>query len=220
LSAHSNSALYGMLGHKGDLLLLHYRKDFAGLLEAQREVQRLSVSAVLTAASSYLSVVELGLYESTCKMWDELSAQGLTPETPAWDTALHESLERQRKAMAVRLWPEIPPARYICFYPMDRRRGDDKNWYTVPFAERQRMMHVHGLNGRKYAGSVKQIISGSIGFDDFEWGVDLFADDPLWFKRLIYELRFDEVSAVYAEFGPFYVGVRLLPDDLAAYFAV
>ena len=92
----------------------------------------------------------------------------------------------------------MPPNRYICFYPMDRKRGEDKNWYTLPMEERQRQMNEHGMIGRRYAGEVKQIITGSIGFDDWEWGVDLFADDPLVFKKLIYEMRFDHVSAVYA----------------------
>lgn len=91
---------------------------------------------------------------------------------------------------------------------MDRKRGEDKNWYSLPIEERQRQMEEHGLVGRRYAGTVRQIITGSIGFDDWEWGVDLFADDPLIFKKLIYEMRFDEVSAVYALFGTFYVGVR------------
>ena len=103
--------------------------------------------------------------------------------------------------MAPRLFPAIPDAKYLCFYPMDRQRGEDKNWYTVPFADRQRMMHEHGLIGRRYGDVVKQIISGSIGMDDWEWGVDLFAEDPVVFKKLIYEMRFDEVSAVYALFG-------------------
>src|SRR5450432_3048866 len=111
--------------------------------------------------------------------------------------------------MQPRLFPDIPPHKYICFYPMDRKRGEEKNWYQLPMAERQRLMHEHGMIGRRYAGQVKQIISGSIGFDDWEWGVDLFADEPLVFKKLIYEMRFDEVSAVYALFGHFYVGVRV-----------
>jgi chlorite dismutase len=123
-------------------------------------------------------------------------------------------MDRQREAMRVRLYPEIPNSKYLCFYPMDRRRGEDKNWYQVPMTERARMMHEHGLIGRRYAGTVKQIITGSIGFDDWEWGVDLFADDPLVFKRLIYEMRFDEVSAVYALFGTFYVGKRLPTAEL------
>jgi len=97
---------------------------------------------------------------------------------------------------------------------MDRKRGEQVNWYMVPFAERQRMMHLHGMIGRRYADQVKQIISGSIGMDDWEWGVDLFAEDPVVFKKLIYEMRFDEVSAVYALFGQFYIGVRLAIDGL------
>ena len=91
---------------------------------------------------------------------------------------------------------------------MDRKRGEQKNWYTLPIEERQRQMEEHGMVGRRYAGKVQQIITGSIGFDDWEWGVDLFAPEPLVFKKLIYEMRFDEVSAVYAAFGQFFVGVR------------
>ena len=129
-------------------------------------------------------------------------------------------LERQRQAMAPRLWPEIPPAKYLCFYPMDRRRGESVNWYTEPMADRQRMMHEHGMVGRRYAGEVRQIITGSIGFDDWEWGVDLFAEDPLVFKKLIYEMRFDYVSAVYALFGAFIVGLRVPAADLPGLLAV
>jgi len=106
------------------------------------------------------------------------------------------------------LFPELPKNRYVCFYPMDRRRGEERNWYTLAIDERARQMNEHGLVGRRYAGEVRQIITGSIGFDDWEWGVDLFADDPLVFKKLIYEMRFDQVSAVYALFGQFYVGLR------------
>src|SRR5664279_2500820 len=116
--------------------------------------------------------------------------------------------------MAPRLFPTVPEAKYICFSPMDRKRGEQVNWYTVPFADRQRMMHEHGLIGRRYGDVVKQIISGSIGLDDWEWGVDLFADDPVVFKKLIYEMRFDEVSAIYALFGAFYVGIRVKVADL------
>ena len=119
--------------------------------------------------------------------------------------------------MAPRLFPAVPDAKYLCFYPMDRKRGEQVNWYTVPFAERQRMMHEHGLIGRRYGDQVKQIISGSIGMDDWEWGVDLFADDPVVFKKLIYEMRFDEVSAVYALFGQFFVGIRLPIEKLPAW---
>jgi chlorite dismutase len=168
----------------------------------------------LEPTHSYLSVVELGLYESTAKTYAELTAKGIVPHTPEWNAGIAEVIARQSAAMAPRLHPDIPSGKYICFYPMDRKRGEVKNWYQEPMADRQRMMHEHGLIGRRYADSVKQIISGSIGFDDWEWGVDLFADDPLVFKKLIYEMRFDEVSAVYALFGSFYVGLRVHAKDL------
>ena len=124
-------------------------------------------------------------------------------------------MDRQRKAMHVRLFPPMPEGRYVCFYPMDRKRGEVKNWYTLPIEERQRQMDLHGKIGRRYAGKVQQIISGSIGFDDWEWGVDLFADDPVIFKKLIYEMRFDEVSGVFSNFGAFYVGLRCAAGEVS-----
>jgi len=128
-----------------------------------------------------------------------------------------ESLKRGAEAMKPRLFPSVPNTKYLCFYPMDRKRAEQANWYTVPFPERQRMMHEHGMIGRRYGDQVKQIISGSIGYDDWEWGVDLFADDPVAFKKLIYEMRFDEVSAVYALFGQFYIAVRLPLEKLGGW---
>ncbi len=205
----AGSAMFSLLGHKGDLLLLHFRQNFEQLGEVERSLEKLALWDYVEQSSSYLSVVELGLYESTAKVYSGLAERGIEPFTPEWNAEIQETLARQRTAMHPRLFPEIPPHKFICFYPMDRRRGEDKNWYTLPLAERQRQMAEHGAVGRRYAGQVKQIISGSIGFDDWEWGVDLFADDPLVFKKLIYEMRFDHVSAVYALFGQFYVGVRV-----------
>jgi chlorite dismutase len=141
--------------------------------------------------------------------------QGIEPHSDQWKAEIACKLERHKEAMKPRLCPDIPPNRYACFYPMDRRRGEEKNWYKLPIEERARQMNDHGMVGRRYAGEVKQIITGSIGFDDWEWGVDLFADNPLVFKKLIYEMRFDEVSAVYALFGHFYVGVRVPAASLA-----
>jgi peroxiredoxin len=207
------SALFSMLA-KGDLLLVHFRNSFDQLKQAELELARLSLSDYLELTTSYLSVVELGLYESSVKLFRSLREKGIEPHSPEWNAAIADTITRQTEAMRPRLFPQIPPARYICFYPMDRRRGEDKNWYSLPIEERQRQMEEHGLVGRRYAGTVKQIITGSIGFDDWEWGVDLFADDPLIFKKLIYEMRFDEVSAVYALFGKFFVGVRVPASGL------
>lgn len=208
------SAMFWMLGHKADLMFVHFRHSFEELAQVELRLSQLKLWQYLELVHSYLSVVELGLYESTSKVYGALAERGIAPHSPEWKAAIQETVDRQREAMRPRLFPEIPPHKYICFYPMDRRRGEQKNWYEVPMAERRRMMEEHGLIGRRYAGEVKQIISGSIGFDDFEWGVDLFAEDPVVFKKLIYEMRFDEVSAVYALFGQFFVGVRRSPREL------
>ncbi len=208
------SAIYSLLGHKGDLMLLHYRPSLDDLNAVELKFARTRLFDFLESATSYLSVVELGLYESTMKIYGSLAERGIQPFSGDWNAAIEEALQRQRDAMRPRLYPPIPEMRYLCFYPMDRRRGEDKNWYRLSLAERQRQMHEHGLIGRRYAGAVKQIISGSIGFDDWEWGVDLFADDPLVFKKLIYEMRFDEVSALYAEFGSFFLGIRCPAVDI------
>jgi chlorite dismutase len=208
------SALFSLLGHKGDLMLIHFRPSFDQLNQAELDLARLRLHDFLEPATSYLSVVELGLYESTLKTYRALAERGVEPHSEEWNKAIAETIVRQKEAMKPRLFPAMPPNRYVCFYPMDRRRGEDKNWYTLPMEERQRQMNEHGLVGRRYAGEVKQIITGSIGFDDWEWGVDLFADDPLVFKKLIYEMRFDHVSAVYALFGSFYVGLRCPAERL------
>ena len=212
------SAIFSELGHKGDLILVHFRRSFDALNDAELQLAKLKLSEYLEPTTSYLSVVELGLYESSVQLYESLAQQGVEPGSPEWLQAEEEKMEEQRQAMAPRLWPRVPPHRYLCFYPMDKKRGETNNWYSVPIADRRRMMRDHGMIGRRYAGKVKQIISGSIGFDDWEWGVDLFADDPLVFKKLIYEMRFDEASALYALFGTFYVGLRFpaaaLPEFL------
>jgi peroxiredoxin len=214
------SAIFSIVGHKGDLLFLHFRRSFEELCQAQTEMARLRLSDYLEPTTSYLSMIELGLYESSAKVYAGLAARGVQAHSEEWNRDIEETLMRQRQAMASRLWPEIPAAKHICFYPMDRRRGESVNWYRESMAERQRMMHEHGTIGRRYAGDVRQIITGSIGFDDWEWGVDLFADDPLVFKKLIYEMRFDEVSAVYALFGTFYVGLRVHAADLPSFLSL
>ena len=209
------SAVFSMLGHKGDLMFIHFRRSFEELDQAQLELARIRLGDYLEPTTSYLSIVELGIYESSSKVYGALIDKGIQPFSEEWKKEIEATLDRHRAAMAPRLWPEVPPAKYACFYPMDRRRGEAKNWYEESLADRQRMMDKHGQIGRRYAGDVKQIISGSIGLDDWEWGVDLFSEDPAIFKRLIYEMRFDEVSAVYALFGSFYVGVRVPANALA-----
>ena len=208
------TALFSQLGHKSDLVLIHFRESLEALNQVELDMAQTRLYDFLDLRHSYVSVVELGLYESSRKTWESAASKGLEPNSPEFQAEVSASLERASAAMTPRLFPTVPEAKYLCFYPMDRKRGESINWYTVPFAERQRMMHEHGLIGRRYGDVVKQIISGSIGLDDWEWGVDLFADDPVVFKKLIYEMRFDEVSAVYAKFGQFFISVRLPVEKL------
>ena len=213
----NQSAFFSVVGHKGDLMVVHFRDTIEDLHTAELSLAHLELSDYLDPTHSYLSVVELGLYESSPKTYGALAEKGLLPHSPEWNAGGAEVIARQTAAMGPRLFPQIPSAKYLCFYPMDRKRGEGKNWYQVPMAERQRMMHEHGLIGRRYADCVQQIISGSIGFDDWEWGVDLFANDANVFKKLIYEMRFDEVSAVYALFGSFYMGLRIPAAELGEF---
>lgn len=208
------SAVFSMFGHKADLMFLHFRPSFEELKAAELAVDSLELREYLEPSHSYLSMVELGLYESSLKLYQQLTEKGIGHNTPEWAEAVEETMTRQREAMKVRLFPKIPASRYVCFYPMDRRRGEHKNWYSLPIENRQKQMDVHGTKGRRWAGKVLQIISGSIGFDDWEWAVDLFSNDAVHFKKLIYEMRFDEVSAEYSNFGVFMVGVRLALRDL------
>jgi hydrogen peroxide-dependent heme synthase len=211
------TALFSQLGHKGDLILVHFRNSLEGLNRVELELAQTRFHDFLDQRHSYVSVVELGLYESTRKTYEGAAAKGFEPHSAEWNAEIDFALERGETAMAPRLWPAVPDTKYLCFYPMDRKRDETKNWYTVPFAERQRMMHEHGMIGRRYGDQVRQIITGSIGMDDWEWGVDLFADDPVVFKKLIYEMRFDEVSAAYALFGQFFIGLRLPIDRLGSW---
>ncbi len=202
------SALFALLGHKGDLMIVHFRRSLEELNHTELQLAHSRFNEFLEPATSYLSVVELGLYEASVKLYSELMQKGLRPGSAEWNREVDAELANQRETSAPRLWPEIPKRPYLCFYPMNKFRGEAKNWYSETIGERQRMMREHGMIGRRYAGRVTQIISGSIGFDDWEWGVDLFADDPLVFKHLVYEMRFDQASAVYGLFGSFFVGLR------------
>jgi chlorite dismutase len=205
-----------VLGHKADLMFICFRRGFEQLAEAQLAVAGTELHAALEPTSSYVSVVELGMYEMTAKLHEQLAARH-TPGSDEFERAFDGEMETQRQRVMSRLFLDLPKARHVCFYPMNKRRGETLNWYSESFERRAAMMREHGLIGRTYAGKVTQIISGSIGYDDWEWGVDLFAEDPLVFKKLIYEMRFDEASAKFAEFGPFYTGLQFAPTHLSAF---
>ncbi len=208
------SAIFSQLGYKGDILIVHFRRTFDELNRAELAVANLELSGYLEPTTSYVSVIELGIYEASVALYQDLVAKGLKPHSTEWDAAIEAELARQRVKMAARLYPKIPQRRYVCFYPMDKKREGADNWYRMPIEERRDLMREHGMVGRRYGGQVTQIITGSIGFDDWEWGVDLFADDPVVFKKLVYEMRFDEASAGYGKFGPFYFAIRVEPSEL------
>jgi chlorite dismutase len=210
------TAFVQMLGHKADLMFICFRRGFEQLAEAQLALSRTGLHDHLEATTSYVSIVELGMYEMTAKIHEQLGATH-KPGSDEFERAFDAEMETQRQRVMNRLFLELPRWRYVCFYPMNKRRGDENNWYSESFERRATMMREHGHIGRTYAGRVIQVISGSIGYDDWEWGVDLFAQDPLVFKKLIYEMRFDEASARFAEFGPFYTGLQFDPAQLAGY---
>lgn len=208
------AAYYHILGHKGDLMVVLTRREAHDLGRAERRLTEMPIWPYLEPTYSYFSVVELSLHGVAERYRQMLLEKGLEEGSAAWDEALEELLEEDRQIQKGRLFPKFPDDRYICFYPMDKKRGEDKNWFMLEGRDRGKLMAAHGKTGRKYFGKVSQVISSSMGLDDYDWGVDLFAQNPLYFKKLIYEMRFDEVSAVYAEFGPFMIGCRLDPQRL------
>ncbi len=211
-----DTKLYSVVTQKGDIMLCHYRDSPTALNQAELSLRQQPLFEFLSATYSYLSVIEVSLYEVQGMAARRLAERGVQHGTPEYDAALSEEMEKQKVRMNDRLFRDIPPQRYICFYPMNKRRGEHVNWYALPLKDRRMMMRGHGVLGHKYADLVTQVIGGSTGLDDWEWGVSLHADDPLQFKKLIYEMRFDPASSWFAEFGPFYVGVRVDPGGVAA----
>ena len=175
---------FSVFGHKADLGVMALGPDWVRLRRLQAALQ----SAGLEVVASYVSLTELSEY-----------SQGLPQEH-----------------LQARLYPKLPPPgkRAICFYPMSKRRTNDNNWYTLEFDERKRLMIDHGKSGRRFAGRIVQLITGSTGLDDFEWGVTLFGVHPDDLKDTVYTMRFDEASARFAEFGPFYAGIVGTVDEI------
>lgn len=197
LARQGSYAVYSILGQKADLMMMWLRPTMEELSEIETAFNKTRMAEFTIPAYSYVSVVELSNY---------LAKEGTDPEDDP--------------RIRARLKPVLPKSKYVCFYPMDKRREGNDNWYMLSMEERREMMKGHGLIGREYAGKVKQIITGSVGFDDWEWGVTLFSHDVLQFKKLVYEMRFDEASARFAEFGSFYVGTILTDDKIPQFFVV
>jgi peroxiredoxin len=201
--------LFAVLGHKADLGMMALGPDLARLQAFQREV----AAAPVTLVDSYVSLTELSEYSST----EDDERARLVAEEGLEGAALESAIDVWRERMAhyreQRLHPKLPLKRAICFYPMSKRRAPGNNWYALPFDARKQLMAGHARVGRTYAGRVLQLITGSTGLDDWEWGVTLLADDPAALKDIVYEMRFDPVSAEFAEFGPFVTGLLAEPED-------
>ncbi|MHC3438517.1 heme-binding protein [Natrialbaceae archaeon A-gly3] len=196
-----SSAVFSTLGHEADLLVVHIRPTMEHVEILERQFEGTAFAEYTERTDSYVSVTEVSGYVSSAYFEDEEVDPGL------------------ERYIQMRLHPEIPDAEYVNFYPMDKRRGEQDNWYDLPFDERADHLEAHGEIGKAYAGKVTQVISSSIGFDDHEWGVTLFANDPTDIKDLLYEMRFDPSTSRYADFGRFYVGRRFAPENLEAYMA-
>ncbi|WP_419166464.1 chlorite dismutase family protein [Candidatus Palauibacter sp.] len=206
------SGVYRVAGGGVDFLVLHFRDSLDRLIEAGHELQLSPWGDFVLVREEYLSVVELGLYALT----RDLVGRVDPTDRAAWDDALREALaeEREKGFVRRRLQPRQPEHMpYVCYYPMDKRRNPGQNWYALTLEDRAALMAAHGTVGRCYAGRIAQVISGSMGLDDWEWAVTLWAADPLEFKAIISEMRYDAASAEYAEFGPFLVGKRISGGD-------
>ena len=198
------SALYSVLGHEADLLVLHLRPTTAHVDALQRQFERTALAEFTERASSFVSVTEASGYSERAREYIE----GEADDDPGLANHIHTRLE-----------PAVPDATHVCFYPMDRRRDPEQNWYDLPFEQRADHMDAHGDIGRDYRGRVVQMITTAVAIDDWERGVTLWSDDLTEIKDLLYEMRFDPSTSNYVDFGFFRVGRRFPPADLPALFA-
>jgi chlorite dismutase len=203
------SCFVRLVGSTADLMVIHFRDSLDAIGAAQDQLAGSELGGVIDPIYAFLSVTEAGLYHITAELARAAAARGGRVGDDEYARALADRAGAERDSAHVRkrLYPELPADMpYVTFYPMSKRRDAMQNWYTLTLDERSRLMQAHGVTGRRYAGKVQQVITGAIGLDKWEWGVTLFARDPLEFKKLVTDMRFDEVSAKYADFGDFYVG--------------
>jgi hydrogen peroxide-dependent heme synthase len=201
---------------KADLGFIFITPDLHMANSFEKQLSLSLSPGVLEPVYSYLSLTEESEYVTTS---DQYAAtlereQKLKRGTAEFDEAMKTFAERMKHYTHERVYPTLPDWPVVCFYNMSKRRGDQHNWYSLPFDQRRRLMQSHAKVGREFAGKVKQLITGSTGLDDAEWGVTLFARDTFQIKKIVYEMRFDPVSAQFADFGEFFIGVQLPLDEL------
>lgn len=210
---------FSVLGAKADLGLMVLGPDLARLDRLAVDLASAPIGPALLPAASYVSLTERSEYTSTAadearRLVDE---EGLAEGSPEHAEALGAFADRAAAYAENRLHPRLPQRAVLGFYPMSKRRSGPDNWYRLDFDARKRLMLGHAKVGRAYRGRVLQLITTSTGLDDWEWGVTLLADDPKALRDIVYEMRYDEVSARYADFGPFVIGLVLDPDELVAH---
>jgi len=217
--SHPRLTTYVTVGGKADLAFFLLAAELGEISKMHRDLEDCFPPGALKRVFSYLSVTELSEYMSTEDDHRRtlIEEEKLTLGSEAFEKRMGELRERMKQYEQYRLYPEMPDWEVMGFYPMSKRRAAADNWYTLDFAARRKLMSGHAKVGRKYAGRVSQLITGSTGLDDWEWGVTLMAHQVDALKEIVYEMRFDEVSARYADFGPFFVNMRLRPAELWAH---
>jgi chlorite dismutase len=211
--------IFAVATPKADLGFMLLTPDLQDATHFEKRLTLALGPDVLTPTYSYLSQTERSEYTTTSEQYARdtlIGEKGLTEGSPEFNEALAEFDERMKHYLQHRLYPVLPDWPAICFYPMSKRRSphDDYNWYSLDHDARARLMKGHATTGRKYAGKILQLITGSTGLDEHEWGVTLLAKDTMEIKKIVYEMRFDEVSARFAEFGDFYIGMQLPLNEL------
>lgn len=193
-------------GHRADLGLMLMDPDPLAIDAIHQGVQASSLGPALEPAYSFVSISEVSEYVPTVEQYaDRLKHEGNSPDDPSFAIKLQRYSERLPMMNKQRLYPDFPDWPVTCFYPMNKIRHPQANWFQLPFSQRSALMAEHATSGIKFAGKVSQLITASTGFDDWEWGVTLWGRTPEFIKEIVYTMRFDEASARYAEFGPFYI---------------
>ena len=205
-----------VVGHKADFGVILAGPDLRGVSAVQQGLQASALGTVLEPMYSFASLTEVSEYVPTLedharRLREE---EGLSPESEVYRVKVEALRARQDQIQNIRLYPEFPNWPAICFYPMNKRRGEHTNWYALHYDARRNLMASHGRTGGEFSGRVSQLITSSTGLDDWEWGVTLWARNPAYLKELVYTIRFDPSSALYAEFGPFYYGFVLPAEEL------
>jgi chlorite dismutase len=207
---------FSMVTPKADIGFMLLTDDLHKANRFEKQLYRALGPDVLTPVYSYLSLTELSEYTTTEEQYaaDLTRDEGIAAGSPEMETKLEEFRKRMAKYNSDRLYPNMPDWPVFCFYPMSKRRNENQNWYHLDYEARRKLMAGHARVGRTFAGRVRQLITGSTGLEEWEWGVTLFSHNTQDIKEIVYEMRFDEVSAIYAEFGDFYIGLQLPLDEL------